>query len=294
LKTGNMKVNNFETPVQVEKDPEPREVYFEIEKTEIDLPVAEKKPVSEPVTQPKVEASVIEKSQTSTPPPIPETAVPQAQVKPPVSKTTTEVQQQKQQDNQPYRTPPPKKPIVQEIPRKKSSKGWIFILFLLIAGAGVYFGYYNPVWKKYFAKAPFAPNDSISAPAKKAPAESQDATTEPEKKQESQAKPLPDKKTTETKTIVSKQASPVEVKKSTPYAGGKKYHLVAGSFSVEANADKMVQKLKTEGFNAEKFVTSKRNFFYVSYGAYDDRAEATSEMNRIKKGGKENVWILNY
>jgi nucleoid DNA-binding protein len=295
LKTGNMKVNNSETPVQVEKD-EPREVYFEIEKTEVTQPPTDKKPVSEPIVQPKVEVAGTEKAPIANSASVTETPAPQTQVKTPVAKTTTEVQQQKQQQqqqaNQPYRTPPPKKPIVSEMPRKKSSKGWVLILFLLIAGAGVYFGYYNPVWKKYFGKAPFISKDSISAPAKQA-TQPQETSPDAENKQESQAKPLPNPKA-ETKTPVTKQTSPVEVKKSTPTVGGKKFHLVAGSFSVEANADKMVQKMKSEGFNAEKFVTSKSNFFYVSYGAYDNRAEAAQEMDRIKATGKENIWILNY
>ena len=180
---------------------------------------------------------------------------------------------------------------MEEVPRKKG-KGWVFILFLLIAGAGVYFGYYNPVWKKYFNRTPYPSKDTITS-AKSVPTEPQkEESPEPEKKQELQTKP--DKQTAAVKTPVSKQTSQTDVKKSTASIGGKKYRLVAGSFSVEANADKMVKKLNLEGFNSEKFVTSKRNFFYVSYGSYDNRAEATQEMKRIKASGKENVWILNY
>jgi nucleoid DNA-binding protein len=298
LKTANIKANNFETPVPVEKDPEPREVYFEIEKTEVSQPVVEKKPV-EPEVQPKVETTVSSKTQTNNAETTTEN-IQQVKLQPPPIKTTTEVQQKQQQPSQPYRTPPPKKPIVQEEPPHRSSKGWAFFIFLIIAGGGVYFGYYNPVWKKWIHKNQVQTKDTVSRPKITLNPQKESEET-PEKQEETQNKPVADKPVTETKAAsnqVSENKAPVtkptqpEIKKSTVSAGGKKFRLVAGSFSVEANADKMVQKLKAEGFDAEKFVSSKNKFFYVSYGSYGDRAEATQEMNRLKAGGKENIWIL--
>jgi nucleoid DNA-binding protein len=82
-------------------------------------------------------------------------------------------------------------------------------------------------------------------------------------------------------------------KQKSKMSAGKRYYLVAGCFSVEANAEKMVQKLISQGFKSEKFKKPNSNMFYVSYSSYASRAEAAGEMDRLKSAGQSNIWILN-
>lgn len=77
-------------------------------------------------------------------------------------------------------------------------------------------------------------------------------------------------------------------------AGGTKFYLIAGSFSIEANADNMVKKLKAEGYTPNKIKNDKKNIFYVSFSSFADRKSAQDEMKRLKSSGKAESWIYAY
>ena len=65
-----------------------------------------------------------------------------------------------------------------------------------------------------------------------------------------------------------------------------KYIVIAGSFSVEGNADKMVDKLKAKGFtNASKLVFDDSNLYSVAANRFDSRSEAYSFANDLKAQG---------
>lgn len=72
----------------------------------------------------------------------------------------------------------------------------------------------------------------------------------------------------------------------------KKYYLVAGSFKTKKYADKFVQGLRADGYDAEIFM-EQRGFYRVSYNGYVERQEAFNEYRKMKEKGVE-VWVLRY
>ncbi|MDP4210668.1 MAG: SPOR domain-containing protein [Bacteroidota bacterium] len=71
------------------------------------------------------------------------------------------------------------------------------------------------------------------------------------------------------------------------------FHVVAGSFSSEANAEKFIKDLKTQGFKAEKIGLIK-NKYYVGYASFTDKESAEKEAQRLRGKGKADAWILTY
>ena len=63
------------------------------------------------------------------------------------------------------------------------------------------------------------------------------------------------------------------------------YRVQIGAYSVKANADRMLAKVKTAGFDA--FVTSKNGMYKVQVGAYSVKANADAMLNRVKAAGFE-------
>ena len=71
----------------------------------------------------------------------------------------------------------------------------------------------------------------------------------------------------------------------------KPFHLVAGCFSSEHNATKLVAKLKTEGFDASVIGQNANGLFRVAFQSYVSRELAVSEMKKLKDSGK-STWLL--
>ncbi|MFV9549543.1 SPOR domain-containing protein [Algibacter sp. PT7-4] len=70
------------------------------------------------------------------------------------------------------------------------------------------------------------------------------------------------------------------------------YHIVAGAFRVEANCDKKVKQLKTEGFSARKIGTNKYGLHQVVYGSYQTGKEALNAIRDIRKSHNKDAWLL--
>ena len=71
----------------------------------------------------------------------------------------------------------------------------------------------------------------------------------------------------------------------------KPFHLVAGCFSSEHNANKLVAQLKTEGFDASVIGQNANGLFRVAFQSYVIRELAVSEMKKLKDSGK-STWLL--
>ncbi|MEC4003461.1 SPOR domain-containing protein [Flavobacterium sp. SUN052] len=70
------------------------------------------------------------------------------------------------------------------------------------------------------------------------------------------------------------------------------YHIVAGAFLQEDNAEKMYQELVKLGYNAKKITKNKHGLFPVLYGSFATYSEAQTEMERIKKSHNPEAWLL--
>ena len=105
--------------------------------------------------------------------------------------------------------------------------------------------------------------------------------------------------TTTPKTVVEtvKTITEEAVKKTIPAPSvkttlvSKPFHLVAGCFSSEHNATKLVAQLKTEGFDASVIGQNANGLFRVAFQSYVSRELAVLEMKKLKDSGK-STWLL--
>ena len=105
--------------------------------------------------------------------------------------------------------------------------------------------------------------------------------------------------TTTPKTVVEtfKENTEVKAKKTIPAPSvkstfvSKPFHLVAGCFSSKLNANNLVTKLKTEGFEASMIGQNENGLFRVAFQSYFSRELAVSDMKKLKDSGK-STWLL--
>lgn len=70
------------------------------------------------------------------------------------------------------------------------------------------------------------------------------------------------------------------------------YHIMAGAFRSEANAQKAYNQLIKDGYQARMLGENKHGLFPVLYGSYATMAEATKAQKEIQKGENPDAWIL--
>ncbi len=90
--------------------------------------------------------------------------------------------------------------------------------------------------------------------------------------------------------VISNPISPVELavaEEKMPY------HLVAGAYRNEENANKAIAELKATGFeNAKMLPINKHNLYPVVYGSYKTLTEAQIERKNIQKLQNAEAWLL--
>lgn len=80
--------------------------------------------------------------------------------------------------------------------------------------------------------------------------------------------------------------------KKTHESYSKAFHLVAGSFKKYSNAKSLASRAKRMGFDVE-ILKADNGFHRVSLEQYEDEANATDHLYRIRQHGKFQVWLLN-
>ncbi len=70
------------------------------------------------------------------------------------------------------------------------------------------------------------------------------------------------------------------------------YHIVAGAFRKETNAQKIYEQLIKEGFNARRIEPNKHGLFPVIYGSYSTYEEAQKVKLDINKTSNPDAWLL--
>ena len=70
------------------------------------------------------------------------------------------------------------------------------------------------------------------------------------------------------------------------------YHVVAGSFRLEENAERIYQKLSNEGFKAKRLAPNSHGLFPVLYGSYPTFEEAQKARVEIQKTQNPDAWLL--
>jgi CCDC81-like prokaryotic HU domain 2/CCDC81-like prokaryotic HU domain 1/SPOR domain len=70
------------------------------------------------------------------------------------------------------------------------------------------------------------------------------------------------------------------------------YHVVAGVFRIESNAENAYQSLVKLGFKAKRLSANKHGLFPVLYGSYSSYTEAQGAMKDIQKLDNKDAWLL--
>jgi|SRR6218665_915550 len=70
------------------------------------------------------------------------------------------------------------------------------------------------------------------------------------------------------------------------------YHVVAGAFRIESNAERAYQTLLKLGFKAKRLAPNKHGLFPVLYGSFPSYSEAHQVMKDIQKLDNKDAWLL--
>ena len=70
------------------------------------------------------------------------------------------------------------------------------------------------------------------------------------------------------------------------------YHIMAGAFRSEANAQKRYNQLVAKGYDARVLGVNRNGYYPVLYGSYITFAEAEKEKNKIIETDNPEAWIL--
>jgi len=72
----------------------------------------------------------------------------------------------------------------------------------------------------------------------------------------------------------------------------KSFHVIAGAFRNPDNADRKVNQLLNEGYDARILGVNRWNLTVVSYGSFKTREEALLELDSIQKYVAKDSWLL--
>ena len=93
--------------------------------------------------------------------------------------------------------------------------------------------------------------------------------------------------------VISAPVEAVELSVTAPVEEKMPYHLVAGAYRSEENANKAITELKAAGFeNAKMLSMNKHNLYPVVYGSFKNLNEAQTERKNIQKSHNAEAWLL--
>ena len=93
--------------------------------------------------------------------------------------------------------------------------------------------------------------------------------------------------------VISAPVEAVELSVTAPVEEKMPYHLVAGAYRSEENANKAISELKAAGFeNAKMLPMNKHNLYPVVYGSFKNLNEAQTERKNIQKSHNAEAWLL--
>ena len=76
--------------------------------------------------------------------------------------------------------------------------------------------------------------------------------------------------------------------KTLPY----KYHIIAGAFKNESNAQNKVNELKHKGYKASIIGKNKWKLYQVAYVSFHERKDADKSLKQIKENESSDSWLL--
>ena len=96
----------------------------------------------------------------------------------------------------------------------------------------------------------------------------------------------------DTEILAPKKQDPPKPKNVKPIKKKGRYHIIGGAFAHFPNAKKLVERLKSKGFDAEIVDVTKGGLHRVSFGSCQSRQEAKNELSKIKTNHQNDAWLL--
>lgn len=104
-----------------------------------------------------------------------------------------------------------------------------------------------------------------------------------------EAKELLDTKIQEATFVINNPLPAITLELKQPRG---KYHVVAGAFRMEENAQKRVDQLKVKGYNARQIGANKFGLHQVVYGSYSESQEALQALRAVRQSDNKEAWLL--
>ena len=93
--------------------------------------------------------------------------------------------------------------------------------------------------------------------------------------------------------VISAPVEAVELSVAAPVEEKMPYHLVAGAYRSEENANKAITELKAAGFeNAKMLPMNKHNLYPVVYASFKTLEEAQTDRKNIQKTHNAEAWLM--
>ncbi|WP_405411444.1 SPOR domain-containing protein [Maribacter sp. Asnod1-A12] len=91
---------------------------------------------------------------------------------------------------------------------------------------------------------------------------------------------------------VTVEASTTSVEKTSINKGESTHFIVAGAFRVKGNADRKIEQLKVNGFNAAYYGTNAYGLHMVTFDSYTNANDALKALREIKRTQSKDAWLL--
>ena len=105
--------------------------------------------------------------------------------------------------------------------------------------------------------------------------------------------PLTENPVTDTRVTDNNDNVPVRTENLSVVDGSglRNFSVVVGSFSVKANAESLVQRLRSQGLDAQLAYNSDRGMYRVVASTYDDKSSAVASRNSLRNTYAD-AWLL--
>lgn len=100
--------------------------------------------------------------------------------------------------------------------------------------------------------------------------------------------------TLETKIIEAAENKKEIPEQENPEVVSKRFYIVAGCFKSDLKAEKLLKKLKAQGYNTEIFGKTSKGLQMVSYESYEKRKDAGIALKKILIEENPAAWIIKY
>lgn len=104
-----------------------------------------------------------------------------------------------------------------------------------------------------------------------------------------EAKELLDAKIQEATFVIDNPLSAITLELIQPQG---KYHVIAGAFRMEENAQKRVTQLRAKGHKARQIGANKYGLHQVVYSSYSNAQEALKELHAMRKTDNKEAWLF--